>query len=89
MVVAQVKRSLLRQCESQWIALTQPVFQITDLLLTRNTFRGFQFPQMLFYINYPELGKIIAGVAAAELKYLFLIVALIPGLAHSCTPFID
>ena len=38
-----------------------------------------------FLHKLSRIGKIIAGVAAAELKYLFLIVALIPGLAHSCT----
>ena len=84
MIISQVKCSLLRKRQPSRIRLPQNGFQFSDLTYRTILYRRLPASADASPQDYPKSEKIIAGVAEAELKYLSLMVALMPGLALSC-----
>lgn len=84
MIVTKVKGPLLRQRQPGGKLFAQDIFERANLLIIVDSLGCAELAQM-FLIEIVQHGEILAGIAAAELKYLSLIVALMLGFAACCT----
>ena len=84
MIVAKVERALLSERHARGIVFIEHAFELHDLLVIVDVLSCVELAQMLL-TKIVQHRKMLAGIAAAELKYLSLIVALMPGFAACCT----